>query len=101
MYAWQQMFVRRLPSLYLPVMKIAFESPVGVQAVGSHRTARLDRCANKTVQIRPVGRGDAPHANTADGRSVFFGRHDDQGFFLGLSTDHPRFLAAPVGFIDF
>lgn len=101
MNAWQQMFVQRLPSLHLPVMEVAFQSPVGVQAVSSYRAAWFDRFADKTMQHFSAGRLDTPHANSADARSVFFRRHDDQGFFLGLSADYSLFLTAPVGFIDF
>lgn len=91
----QQVFSLRLMSLHLPVMHIALQDPVRVQAIGSYRAAWFDRFVNKTVQHFSAGRVDAPHPDATDATPVLFCSYDNQSLFFGFSTDYAFFFTTP------
>src|SRR6266511_4421106 len=97
MYSGQQMLgVRRLMLLDLPVVNVAFQFPVSLQAVAYDGAARFDGFDNKTMQRGSIGIGDVPQPNATDAFSVGLGCHDDQGFADRLASPDSRFLRSPI-----
>ena len=72
--------VRRLMLLDLPIVNVAFQSAVSLQAVAYNRAAQFDGLDNKTMQCGSVGIGDVPQPDATDALSIGLGRDDDQCF---------------------
>ena|SRR5208282_3662111 len=99
MHSRQKMFAFGLPTLHLSVVDVARHLPIGVQAIGSHRTAEVDALSNETVQSGSGKIGNTTQADTPDAFPILFGRNHNQGFLLRQPTGNALFLTTPVGFV--
>lgn len=101
MHTGKQMLARLLVTLNLPIVAVSHQFTVRLKAVCADRATRFDRLSNESVQGLSCRIRNSLHPYTTDFLSSIFDRNDNQGFAFRLTTDHPFFFAAPIGFIDF
>src|SRR5208283_517688 len=99
MHSRQKMIAFGLPTLHLSVVDVACHLPIGVQAIGSHRTAEVDALGDETVQSGSGKIGNTTQADTPDAFPILFGRNHNQSFLFRLPTDSAFFFTTPVGFV--
>ncbi len=78
----------------------AFQSPISVQAIRMHYTARLDGMLDELVQVRFCRGSHASQANSPDASSILLCGNHHERFSYGLPSVNVFFLTSDKRFID-